>query len=430
MSIRKSEQKASPAAPLIRWKEIGIASLALALFYGVVVFGFGYGQHVPDIIFKTSDAQTYKSVGEWLFGGRQTASTLIRPFLYPLVMKTIYSVFGAYGVWLWQFLLWMLAGICVYLAVRKWTSSVLLASAGLVLFASNISLILLTMHALAEVICTALLAVGAWIVVNKDRIEATRFWTALMLLCSLLSVIKPVYFPLLVSMLAYTGYLVLRRNLTVVSRRRAAFVLLLILSPVLVQTGIMKIRHDVFGISKIGSITAKKYFVAACYAEANKVSLKQARGQIEHLSTFQMIPIVLQDGVSAVKIWTELMKLNLKAGSAVTKYPVVHLRLYYFIKQVNKLTYLLHLGMVLPLSFCFFLLYRLRKNGELGKFVILLCPIVWVIGTSGLTFWQGDRIVLPVLPVWIVLYLFTFRFCELHLTKKFTLKRMHPEPVR
>jgi hypothetical protein len=111
----------------------------------------------------------------------------------------------------------------------------------------------------------------------------------------------------------------------------------------------------------------------------------------------------------AVQVWKTLVRINLTAGSATAVAPGPHPLLVPYMIAMNRLYYCIHLAMIAPLILVTALSLVRRNFAGMGRLILLAWPVMVVFAASGLTFWQGDRIVVPVLPVWITLYAFVLQ---------------------
>jgi thiamine transporter ThiT len=60
--------------------------------------------------------------------------------------------------------------------------------------------------------------------------------------------------------------------------------------------------------------------------------------------------------------------------------------------------------MLVPTIIVLLSLFKKRNWDFLETIIYLMLPIIIIILTSGVTWGQGDRIILPILPLWIALY--------------------------
>ena len=87
-----------------KWQVL-INLIWLALYFFVTQ---QYGLPTKDLMFYTPDSKSYLSVGVYFFEGHPTESTLYRPFLYPILLKSLLILGDVRVVWIFQALLWLL----------------------------------------------------------------------------------------------------------------------------------------------------------------------------------------------------------------------------------------------------------------------------------------------------------------------------------
>lgn len=388
--------------PLLRLIPIIVAAF-LTVCYVLVVVHFGYAARVGEILFWYPDTGTYVSVADWIAQGTPTADTLNRPFLYPLLVLLSRSVAGIRGIWISQVLLWLASGILLYCSLYRLCARLWVALAGVAVFAANLTLLLLTFHVLTETLTLFLLCVGLMAVACRQRMGEAVFRSCLLADSALLTVTKPVFlglfFPALVFALLGFKHPTTRKALIGLGG-----MILLAASPVLVQVGIMKTQHNSFAISRIGYFTVNRYAFAALYGGLNHLPLEPAREAVKQYSTSQMLTYALRRPGPAFQVWRRLLRVNLTAGSATTDLPRRQRLLSRLMKRMNSIYYHLHIAMILPVVLCLLLAWMKEKYDLLSKLMMLLIPVLLVFATSGLSFRQADRLVAPVLPVWLTLY--------------------------
>lgn len=390
----------------LRNREKLVVFLVSVFIYFMTVLPFGYFR-LKDTMFWASDSHMYRAVGNWICGIGQTNATLLRPFFYPLFLNISRSFGGVYGIWFFQFLLWILGGLLVYQSVKSSTGSVVLAFIGSFIYASNITLILLTLHALTEVMTTFLLAVLVFLVVNVQKRQEIYYWPLVIFVSSLLTVTKPVYAFLLGGVLLYRlGFsaFVISRNKMQKKHYLVLLYVIFALLPVILQLSIMKIKHNRFAISFIGSRTIRLYYLPKVYGTVNHISVMEARKYVAAFDKTEAIKYVLKHYKVSLSVYFETILGNLRTKSNFVKYPRKQVLLDRYMREVNKIYYYLHLLMVIPLLLMVVFLTKKKRWRDLETIGLLSGTLYLIIFTSGITFWQGDRIVLPVLPVWITLY--------------------------
>jgi len=405
----------------------------LVLVYFTFTMFFGYFQNIQQTMFWASDARSYRAVGEWLLslGHRDPAqwcqdvkpvgctnwisglgssdATLVRPFFYSLLVALAYKAGGIYGIWIMQFGLWVASGVLLYASLKKVAKSRFIVLCGMCLFVGNLTLIVLTFHALTEVLTTFLLSVLVVLIVNNQNLSRNKFWLLTIFIVSLLTVTKPVYQILLFIILIYRiGSLIQQKRKP---QLRSAIYLFLALSPVLIQIGVMKARHNTFSISKIGTFTVKYYYISRVYGELKGLSVREARVYVRALQHREIFSFLVRNYKTSIRVYLRNIKENVLTKSNFIN-PKEHPTLFRYMKLLNKVYYKLHLFM-LPLVFVLLIIlatqYRQQSfvRERVEKILYFLIPLLLVFLTSGITFWQGDRVVLPSLPLWIVLYALT-----------------------
>ncbi len=410
-----------------------VVGSALVLAYFTLSITLGYIQNIHQTMFWASDSRSYRAVGEWLLslghrdptrwcqdvkpvgctnwlsGLGSSDATLVRPFFYPFIIVLAHTLGGVYGIWVVQFVLWLASGILLYSLLKKVSRNIFITFCGTFLFAGNLTLIILTFHALTEVLTTFLLSVLAALIVNKKSFSEEKFWLFVIFVASLLTVTKPVYMILLLITLSYQPIRLLWTRKR--PNPRSIMYLFLALSPVLFQIGIMKARHNLFSISKIGSFTTKYYYASRVYGKVEGMSVREARMSVRSFSMRDIFAYLIHNSQVSLSIYLEDIKENILTKSNFID-PKKHLISFYYMKALNKIYYQLHLVM-LPLVFILsvILIIKYKQNKyfreRLEQILYLLFPFLLTLMTSGITFWQGDRIILPSLPLWIILYTLT-----------------------
>ncbi|MCG6963960.1 MAG: hypothetical protein LJE95_11905 [Acidobacteria bacterium] len=382
-------------------RSIAAVILFLGLVYVGVVFGFGYGGHVSETMLSLQDARQYQAVADWLVNEQPTRATLIRPLLYPVVLALIEPAAGIRGVWIVQALFWLAGGLLLFSALRTFTQRTGAAVVGLLLYATNLTLVLLTLHAMPETLVTFGLTAYVWVVAARRRLGTDRALLILLALSAVLAATKPSYVGLFLVIAAIEVVRLVRLSSS--RATRAAWIVAACL-PVLLQLGIMGIRHGVLGLSTIGGAAVRRYSGAELYRELHGGSLGEARAQVEPMSSGQLASMALDAPGTTVRVWLRLVRENISARSPVTDIPAGHPALSGLMQRINAGYLVLHLVMILPTLALLAILVRRRRVQELTRLALLAVPVVCVMATAGLTFMQGDRIVLPSLPVWISLY--------------------------
>jgi len=375
-----------------------------------VIQKLGFPGKIQDLFFSTQDAQEYKAMGEWLFGDQRQSCSATRPFLFPLLVKLALSSGSIYGAWFMQFSLWLVSLNFIYTATKILLNKYWAAIAFTIMLL-NFSLITLTLHGLTEVMVVFILSCFLrFIATRSDQIKEPGFWHNTLLLLSLLAVVKPVYAILLyVTLIIYLCFAFWNPSF-----RKWKSILLVTVSliPFLMQLSIMKLEHGEFSISRIGEITLRDYYYAKFYADTHRIPFDLAKGpaekdilqvkeQIQKIPATEIIPRITAEPLLAVKIYTEILLLNLTPPCTLINLDT-NRELYLWTYTTNAFYYHAHKVMLLLVPL-FFLLQRKNKN-VLVPALFLILPLLLILLTSGITYWQGDRVILPSLPLFIVLY--------------------------
>ena len=386
-----------------RKRDYFFVAIVLFTIYFLIVISFDY-LHLNETMFWAPDSLTYRAVGNWIFGIENTEKTISRPFFYPLMLNLSRSFGGIYGIWIYQFLIWLLSGILLYHSIKKATNNIKLSIIGILIFSSNLTLMFLTLHALTEVTVTFLLTLLIYVYCIKKSYKVTHFWFLIIFIISLLTVTKPVYIYLLYSVLLYR-IIVLILNFTK-SRYKLILVIytVLSLSPVIVQFSIMKVKHNEFIISKIGFYTAQDYYLPNVYSEVNNVNIDEARKHVSSFNGNEMVKYLITHYKASIYTYFKDIVENFLKGSGFTDLPHKQTLLTTYMKIINKVYFLIHVLMILPCIIVLRSLVKKRDWDNLEIVLFLVVVFIIIIFSSGVTFGQGDRILLPSLPIWITLY--------------------------
>lgn len=362
-----------------------------ALCYLAVGWRSGNLAHLSSTVFSSVDAGTYRQVADWIFsGGPKTAALAQRPILYPVVMGAANSIGGAAAVWLVNVILWLGSLNLAALAAFRFTSERWAAWLVFIVMATNVSLIVLTFHALAETLAVALLALWAYGLTRlATRITVSQAVWALLPI-TLLVIARPEFELLLGLMLAVVAVLAFRSQAPWLVVAASAGCLV----PVLVQLWFMESVNHYFGLSEIGEGTIRAYFLARLYAAlAHSADIVAQRPNTAGLSNFEVAQAVLHHPVQAVVVLLGILKENLLSGSNFVgdNNPTLGRLI-----VLTNYVYAACLAVLMPLVAI--ALVRARD----GRLFLLSAAIANVLLTGSLSFWQGDRLTLIALPLWLV----------------------------
>lgn len=389
-------------------KELVILNAVAVIFFIVcwVLLGFQLNE---ETMLSSGDSQSYLDVARWIVGDGEGSSTLIRPVLYPILMGVPYMIFGVVGVWILQFACWLLAVNLTFLSVKKWSKNQLTAWISATVLILNLSFVALTFHGLAEVVTTALLSVLFYPVVSyAGKYNHVRFGVKLLLIFVALTLVKPVfYYP----MLACLGFiLVAHRKYYLQMPKKLVYPLLIIL-PILLQMTLVQVRHGDFTVSKIGGITFKDYYFAQCVREIENIDDEQeSKDFVYKMNSEQRLDYVIEHKGAFAAQFVENIVLNVKSDPIFLENEVVKTSspAYVFMQKYNLFGLLINAFGFVILAVLFLWAFFKRKK---EIWIPLLCTgglLSYFLFATGLSFWQGDRLVLPAIALWVPLYAVLF----------------------
>ena len=364
-------------------------NLIAAAVYVVVGWLSGYLAHPDAYVFSSPDSHEYRQVADWIYGARANAhASTWRPFLYPLLLGLAERVGGAASIWLINVALWFAALNIAAAAARRLVKSAWAEILVFLAMATNVSLILLTFHALTEIPTVALIAI--WIYglshVTRKPNASQVVWALLPL--TLLVVVKP-QFEILLGVMVVVLLIAVWRNPT---RGLAGVAFAACLVPVAIQVGLMATFNHYLGISAIGDSTIRGYFLARLYMTiAHTTDFNAARQHVVGFTNVHAAQLVLTHMGDAIAVFATTLRDNLLAGSNfILPSAIPHLN--GAIVWMNR-AYVLLLISLIPLAGA--ALWRARD----GRLALLCLAILNILLTGGLSFFQGDRLTVIALPL-------------------------------
>ena len=347
--------------------------------------------------FSTPDSKSYLAAGEYFLGGESTNYTLYRPFLYPVMLKLLLILGGVNALWVFQAILWLLILNLLLCSCKEMFGGSIWAAMISVVFSLNVSFILLTMHALTEVVATFGLSVYLFFVVkNREKELNWYFLQGSLMIFSFLTVVKPLFY---LMVLAILGIIFYRwKDFQHKNKMPKLFIALI---PIFIQLGIVFFLHGEIAISKIGSSTIKTNFIANGYATMKGLKLHEAQKEIRNFSDGEIHQLLLDNKSHFVKSYFRNLSEHLNGHPSYVNIPKKMPALSVFMARYNKVTFWAHLFFSL-LLLTYFLLKFDRSN--FLPVVSLSLPWLLIAFTSGVSVNQGDRLVLPGLSLCFVLY--------------------------
>jgi len=392
------------------FKNSQLILLNLILIAGYfILMGFLGISVTKDFLFSTTDSVTYLNVTNWFSGLSDFGHARIRPILYPLILLIFYKGFGSFGIWGLQFLCWLLSINLVFITISKWTGRQVYGFIGAGLMALNFTFFFLTFHALTEVLTVFLLSILIYFITVKiDRVRDFGFFQGCLLILVLLTILKPLFYPVVLFLLLviFPVYYLKKKFLN----PRNLLVSLLILTPLVLQIGLMKIKYDSLNVSNIGSNTFRDYFYADGLHILKNISYEDALKLAQQETPDERLKNILANKALFMGLYFVNLKSNIASEPIILNVPYPHKTLHWITFVGNRIVFFLHLLFLIPVLLT---LIRTYRNKQFDHFIFLsvVATLLYIILiTSGISFWQGDRLVLPALPLWITLYLLVFNY--------------------
>ena len=368
----------------------------------------------PSIKYTTPDSGSYISVGKWLLNKADfnsvKHSVAIRPFLYPLIVAILDSI-HPWAVIVFQFSLWELQIITVYFCGLLLSRSSLLSFMLSIFCTTLLSPIGISLHVLAETTASFLLVFSIFFAVLYKKKSRDIFILICLSALSLCSVIKPVYLYLfLASILLF--FPILKKKCT------SSVLLIIIALPVLFQITLMNYRFNIKKISAIDSFAVNNYFLSRLesrnlrkYDTGKSLSdirvIRDKRRNVlsemidkhgyarsslivknELFNSIEIYP------VNTLKLFLDLIIENSKQPSyyLFSDNPVLAKR--YFIISLWQSNAVRIINIISLVLFLYCLIIKIINIERVDIYVILALSITYI--STGITFWQGDRFIIPV----------------------------------
>jgi hypothetical protein len=356
---------------------------------------------------KGVDSVSYLQVGEWIYTQKPTYALNIRPYFYPLIVKTLSAIGGFYLIWFFHFACYIFSNLFIFKAVHLCSKSIFLAAASSIIFLSNLSLVAISYHALNETITVFILSIFIYLTALKIAkiIVTEQFWNFTVLIFGVLTVIKPVFsIPFTVLICLHVVYLLLyKKN---VKTYLVPFIAVFIVS---IQLMIMKVNFNVYSISKISEITYKKYLFSQFISNKYSIDRKNADKKIDQLSNKEIQQISKDNFQTLFSNFRDNLKNNIISPSyfetnrTAKNYPRSSLFMINYNFYSYKSHILVFISCVLILFFQFYRKLFKKEENEFWILFTIFSICTYYIVVTGISFYQLDRLVLGCIPLWLFL---------------------------
>ena len=387
---------------LKRYKFEFILNLLAIIFYFFIYENLHF-QLSEKIMFSTPDSISYLNVSKWIDTGKISNSIVIRPFLFPLILFFCLKI-GYLTIWCFNLILWIISYNLIYLTVIIITKNKKYAVLSTLIFITNISLITMSFHALTELTATFLISLFCHILV-KYRFEENKIKTFhfLIIILIILSLIKPVFFYFTIF---FGLFMLIKGYLNIYFHKpKLLFLLILITSPLLVQTSINKTLFNTFSISKIGNQTITDYFLSDGIIHLKKKNRNDARNIARRMNKDEKFELLINNKMLYLRIFKNNIIENIKSSSNFLNYPkgsISH-KMYEVMIDLNNIYFKIHFifAFLIPFSMIKPFKYNLIKRSLI---VTIYSLLIFILITSGVSNRQGDRLILPSIGCWPALY--------------------------
>lgn len=386
-------------------KEFLILNGVIVLFLALILPTFPL---VPssEIVLQTVDSITYYNSGSEVFDLTAKGSSWVRPFFYSSFLYVTYNIGGAWLVVILQLLMWIASANFVFYTLKNYNSRLVVRIIGTSIFIANISLLSYVFHGLTEIISVFFLSWVGFIFsqIVKVGYERSRV-LAIIFILGILTVIKPLFeYPFLLSVAIGIFVFIRKKEL----KPKMLIWILLVVSPVVIQYSLMKIKYNELKISGISGYTFDTYLVAQGIREVEGIKdVKESQEKALAMSKDEKKHYMWKNRNTYLHLYFFNIKNNITGyGNNIILPPGIKAKKHVdFMVEYNEIHY-----SVFRVLFSLFLLFSLlilitRQFFKNWHFLALGFLFYYVIFTSGISFWQAERLTIFSLPIWIVLYL-------------------------
>lgn len=400
------------------------------LFYFIIFLKLGSFEFVKKSLFFTGDSLEYKGYADWLLG-KGNYDYPFRTFFYPFLIIISDHLFGFYGIWIFQFMLWLTGCILVYKTMLRLTDRKDFAIFSFAIATLNVSLIIYTAHALTETTTFFFLTLFIYLfaLAYKDY-KKTRIFLGILFVISVLTVIRPVF--QLFWYLTIIIILVIQYK-SIILKPKLILMIILVSSPVIIQKTINKIKQNTFSCTRIADHNLQCYFYRKIkYFVDNKADPqvnqsfnqlpdsihKNLTTKISKVEKAEILKYLWDHPIETIKVYWHNIQYNMSSGN-----PYVNFKNNFLLKWVLRIYHnfiFFYFHLLMTLIWIYYLIKYFRKNNKESHF-IFICGILtfYILYSSGIAYWAGDRLVIYAIAIWSVFY--PFIIYKLYLNKHKTL---------
>lgn len=396
-------------------KKATLLAILIALagsFYLIIIYNLGSFGFIKNSLFFSGDSLEYKAYANWISGG----DTFIpyRTFFYPFLIFVSEILPGFYGIWILQFVFWIAGCILVFHTMLRLTGKKALAVLSFMIVVSNISLIVYTAHALTETVTFFFLTLFIYLLTFARKDKPVIFLSLIFIL-SVLATIKPLF-----QLIWYFGIIViLIVNIkSILYKPMLIWMIILSSSPVIIQKSINKIMNGSFSSSQIANNTLRyylykkvKFYVASDdrkninknfndLSESDQASLDVRVSQDKMKDIYKYL---ISHPIATIAVYSDNIYQNLSSGN-----PYIDRKKNYSLakwtENVNN-NFIFYIHLVMTILWMVYLIRNFKKQDQDSRFILISGLLVfYVLYSSGISFWAGNRLIIPAIGMWGVLY--------------------------
>jgi hypothetical protein len=381
------------------------------LFYFLIFYQIGSFENLKFSLYATGDSREYGEYADWL-RGRTTYFNAYRTYFFPLIILISRAIWGYYGIWIIQFIFWISACILIYRTVMRFSGNQLLACISFLVATTNVSLIVYTTHALTEISTFFFLSLFAFSL-SYIRIEEKNIKNIIpaIFIISVLTTLRPVfqiywYLMILIALIC---------NLKSYTRKPILFLALVAaLIPTLVQLSINKINDGTFSNTKIAEHNLRYYMYKEVryneemtgkipYNDLPDSIHRQLKIQASKIEKQEIVNYLLHHPKKTISVFLSHIRENLTRGN-----PYIDRNKNYelskWVENTNN-NFIFYLHIIFLIIWIYYIIKHFKSfpKNYLGIFSggILL---FYILISSGIANWSGDRLVVYTVAIWAVLY--------------------------
>ena len=417
-----------------RKRELLIGGGLATVYYLLVLNRLDFFGHLEQVKWWAPDSLTYRMTGDWLLGrvdfAHANLAVSVRPFLFPLIVAACEAIHPDAIVVL-QYLLWLAtAGLVLatlsLLLRRRW-----LVYALCVVYVSAISPIALTVTVLSETTAIFLLSLAIWMLTASSRDGDDRKRFAFLVALSLAAVVRPVC--LYIYLLGCVWVAISMRRY-----QRLAWFLGVSALPIVLQVAIMYTHFGIFKVSTVDLRAVDAYLLADVQANLNHTDIEtEMRRRADAMRAFvptatesrsggcylswpflDLRPYqsaVLRDALHSfrsnfrtfLETFGTQLQGNTVGGSNFVE--IVSPNKFALDVTAYRNRVLSSLGVLCVLALLMGGVFAVYRHGlaavihRHGALIFVAAIAAYQIATSGITFWQGDRLSVASYPLVILL---------------------------